>query len=196
MQSAPCQNGNFAILPNSNYAIKKNDICREKTISSIVLQRIFEAARRAPSDQNQQPWHYLYARQNHTSYNLLFSCINDEDKDWAIQAPVLMLSCYKTYDRFGNTNIFAKQDLHRSMACMQAQAEELGLSLYLIDSPMLPNTEKIFNLPEYIRAGGIMALGYKTEAHQATRTETNRIKSPSNRIVRRFTHQFVHQNFW
>lgn len=63
------------------------------------LISMFEAARWAPSSNNNQPWRILYARRNTEHWPLFFNLLTDSNKIWAGKAFVLILIVSKnTFD--------------------------------------------------------------------------------------------------
>ena len=64
------------------------------------LMSLFEAARWAPSSNNNQPWRFLYARRNTEHWPLFFNLLTDSNKIWAKSASVLLLIISK--NTFGN----------------------------------------------------------------------------------------------
>lgn len=70
-------------------------------ISDQELMSLFEAARWAPSANNNQPWRFVYAKRNTPEWNIFFNLISDGNKIWCKNAAVLvviisqMISDYK-----------------------------------------------------------------------------------------------------
>ncbi len=64
------------------------------------LMSLFEAARWAPSSNNNQPWRILYARRNTGYWPLFFNLLNDSNKLWAKNSSALILIISK--DTFDN----------------------------------------------------------------------------------------------
>jgi nitroreductase len=63
------------------------------------IMSLFEAARWAPSSNNNQPWRILYARRNTEQWSLFFNLLADSNKIWAENASVLLLIISKnTFD--------------------------------------------------------------------------------------------------
>ena len=57
------------------------------------IYSLFEATRWAPSSTNEQPWLYIYATRDQTElWTTLFECLNEGNKVWAKDAPLLILS--------------------------------------------------------------------------------------------------------
>src|SRR5688572_8348218 len=73
------------------YSGRAYDPARE--VSSHDLTAVFEAARWSPSGGNMQPWRFVYARREDTNnYDRLFDLLSSGNKEWAQNAPVLILS--------------------------------------------------------------------------------------------------------
>lgn len=63
------------------------------------LMCLFEAARWAPSSNNNQPWRILYARRNTEHWPLFYNLLTDSNKIWAQNAAALLLIVSKnTFD--------------------------------------------------------------------------------------------------
>jgi nitroreductase len=63
------------------------------------LMSLFEAARWAPSSNNNQPWRLLYARRNTEQWPLFFNLLTDSNKIWAKNSSILLLIVSKnTFD--------------------------------------------------------------------------------------------------
>jgi nitroreductase len=68
-------------------------------ISEAELFSLFEAARWAPSSNNNQPWRFLYARRNTPHWNNIFQLLNESNQIWANKAAVLIVVISKkTFD--------------------------------------------------------------------------------------------------
>jgi len=63
------------------------------------LMSLFEAARWAPSANNNQPWRILYAKRNTDHWPLFFNLLNDSNKIWAGNSSALLVIVSKnTFD--------------------------------------------------------------------------------------------------
>jgi nitroreductase len=68
-------------------------------ISREVLFSLFEAARWAPSSNNNQPWRFIYARRNTDCWPVFFDLLTEQNKIWAKNAAVLIVVVSKkTFD--------------------------------------------------------------------------------------------------
>ena len=65
-------------------------------IPDVELMVLFEAARWAPSSNNNQPWRILYARRNTEYWPLFFNLLTESNQVWARNAAVLLVFISKT----------------------------------------------------------------------------------------------------
>jgi nitroreductase len=65
-------------------------------IEKETLLGLFEAARWAPSSNNNQPWRFLYARRETDRWPLFFDLLTESNRIWAIRAAVLIVVISKT----------------------------------------------------------------------------------------------------
>lgn len=103
----------------------------EKAVEEEKLQRVFEAARWAPSSRNEQPWRFIVAQKGDEHYDKLFNGLDDGNKRWAWTAPVLVASITKLkFDYKGYTNGHALHDLGLAMGALLVQATHEGLQVH------------------------------------------------------------------
>lgn len=67
-----------------------------EAIETDTLMTLFEAARWAPSSNNNQPWRFLYARRETESWPLFFNLLTESNRIWAVRAAVLVVVVSKT----------------------------------------------------------------------------------------------------
>jgi len=126
------------------------------------ISSLFEATRWAPSSTNEQPWVYIYAtRDQEELWNKLFSCLNEGNKIWAKDAPLLILSlARKNFTHFSGTNSYAMYDLGGANSFLSLQAVELGLQVRQMAGFHHERTIKQLNIPEVYDIGVFIAVGY------------------------------------
>jgi nitroreductase len=95
------------------------------------IYSLFEATRWAPSSTNEQPWLYIYATHDQTSFwTTLFNCLSEGNKLWAKDAPLLILSlARKNFSRYPGANAYAMYDLGGANSFLSLQAVEMGLQV-------------------------------------------------------------------
>ena len=65
----------------------------DRLVDTDLLRILFEAARWAPSSNNEQPWRFIVAtKDQETDWTRLFDCLVEGNRRWAFRAPVLVLS--------------------------------------------------------------------------------------------------------
>lgn len=145
--------------------IKKRKSVRAFTAQPVEPEKIkslFEATRWAPSSTNEQPWFYLYATKDQPAlWSKLFNSLNDGNKAWAKDAPLLILSlARKNFTRYPGANAHAMYDLGGANAFLALQAVELGLQVRQIAGYSTARTMENLNIPDTFEIGVFMAVGY------------------------------------
>ncbi len=180
----------FALL-KQRYSPK---IFRDLTIREEHLKQLFEAVRWSPSAGNEQPWRFIYAEKGSDSYGQIVACLTQDNKRWAANAPLLMLSLYKEQMGDGTFNGHAMQDLGISLGCMTIQAQYLGIGVNHMagfDQEMARDLHKV---PAGYHIASTIALGYfggdlgqLPEDLQEAETEERRRMKQEN---------FAFKNYW
>jgi len=130
----------------------------DKKIPKNHLNIIFEAARWTPLGRNHQPWYFYYAQKGNSSYQKLFSTLNEKNQSWAKTAPLLILACSQTHNEKGE-NPFAFYDLGAAVLSLVLQAQSLGYysrQMGLFDKEKV---KKIFHLLPNFEPFIIIAVG-------------------------------------
>ncbi len=131
------------------------------------LQQVLEAARWAMSSYNEQPWCYIVASRSSDpdGYDRILSCLNEFNRSWAENAPVLMLGFVKTeFEHNGNPNRHARHDLGAASAFLTLQATKLDLYVHQMAGILPDVIEDTFDLPATVEPVTGLALGYVGDA--------------------------------
>src|SRR5579864_6260116 len=85
----------------------------DKSVAPEILRSLFEAARWAPSSNNEQPWAYLVAtKEDAGNFAKMVGVLVEFNADWARHAPVLALSvAHLKMERDGKPNRVALHDV-------------------------------------------------------------------------------------
>ncbi len=138
------------------------------------LAQLFEAARWAPSSYNAQPWAFIVAtHEDAEGYNRLLSTLVDVNRQWARQAPVLILAIAKLdYDHAARPNRHAFYDLGQAVANLTVQATALDLHIHQMGGFDPRSARELFAIPTGYEPVAVLALGYQEgpPADPATRT--------------------------
>ncbi|BFM15140.1 nitroreductase family protein [Maricurvus nonylphenolicus] len=156
----------------------------DKAVSEHTLERLFEAARWAPSAFNGQPWAYAVATTNNPE---LLSAARDslaKGNSWALKAPVLMfsLSYKKMPSKKLIPNWLHKYEAGMATGQMALQAAEEGLVFHQMLGFNPFKIRKIFNIPRSYSVLSAIAIGYpgsteelsKKHALEETHTRTRK----------------------
>jgi Nitroreductase family len=125
----------------------------DKKIDKEILQRIFEAARWAPSASNEQPWFFLLGEKEDESYKKIMDCLVEFNQLWAGFAPVLVL----TIGRENNTYAY---DLGQAVAHLNFQASAEGLHLHQMSGFDPEKAGQLFEIPKGHKAISVIAIGF------------------------------------
>jgi len=126
------------------------------------ISSLFEATRWAPSSTNEQPWVYIYATRDQVDlWDKLFSCLNEGNRIWAKDAPLLILSlARKHFTKFSGVNDYAMYDLGGANSFLSLQAVELGLQVRQMAGFYHEKAIEQLNIPNTFDVGVFIAVGY------------------------------------
>jgi nitroreductase len=101
----------------------------ERPIEADKLRTLFEAARWAPSSNNEQPWRFIMAsKDNEAQWGRLLACLLEGNRVWAYRAPVLILSVARVNFEAGEKpNRHAMHDTGMAVENLVLQAAAVGL---------------------------------------------------------------------
>jgi len=104
----------------------------DKPIPADVLRSLFEAARWAPSSNNEQPWAFIVAaKDDPATHAKLLSTLVEFNQAWAKHAPVLGIAISRmNFARNGNVNRNAFYDTGAAMADLTTEAVSRGLLVH------------------------------------------------------------------
>jgi nitroreductase len=136
----------------------------EREVALADLARIFEAARWAASSGNQQPWRFLLGVRNSITHKRIASVLAGFNKEWAPNAPVLILGTANTKSGSGGAaNTYALYDLGAASSYLTLQASGLGLVTHQMAGYDHDAARQLLEIPEGYALGSVIALGYQGE---------------------------------
>ena len=144
----------------SPYAFSPRPVEPEK------LRQLFEAARSAPSCYNEQPWRFVVARREDAEgFGRLLDTLVDQNRKWARNAPVLVLSVAKVdFTHNGQPNRHAWHDVGQAAAYLTLQATELGLYVHQMGGFDPVKARQLLSIPDGYEPAAMMAVGYPGES--------------------------------
>ncbi|HEX6226660.1 MAG TPA: nitroreductase family protein [Chryseolinea sp.] len=150
------------------------------------IYSLFEATRWAPSSTNEQPWLYIYATRDQPElWSKLFECLNEGNKLWAKDAPLLILSlARKNFSKYPGANAHAMYDLGGANSFLSLQAVEMGLQVRQMAGFNQKKTIEEIRIPEATYEIGVfMAVGYPGDPETLPEKLRNRELAPRERFL-------------
>ncbi|MDQ3072365.1 MAG: nitroreductase family protein [Bacteroidota bacterium] len=138
----------------------------EKMPDRKVLRRLFEAARWAPSSSNEQSWRFIVGiKGENGSWEKVFSCLDDGNREWCKRVPVLVLACAKKHFSFGRQaeNKHYGHDVGQSLAHLTVQAMHEDLFVHQMAGFDVEKTTEVFSIPEEFLPFTCAAIGYQDD---------------------------------
>src|SRR6056297_1409698 len=137
-------------------------IFSDKEVGEEVLNRLFEAARWAPSSFNDQPWNFIYGVKGKDEiYNKLFDCLLEPNQMWAKYAPVLMLSVANMISpTTQKENPYAFHDTGMAVSNLLMQATSMGLYAHQMGGYSKEQAIESMKIPKTHSPVAMIAIGY------------------------------------
>lgn len=134
----------------------------ERLVAAATLKTLFEAARWAPSSNNEQPWRFIVASKNHeVDWNRLFNCLAAGNQQWAVRAPVLMLSVASMhFEDDGKPNRHALHDMGLATENLVLQATASGLVAHQMAGFDVEKARADLRIPAGYEPVAMIAIGY------------------------------------
>ncbi|HPV84343.1 MAG TPA: nitroreductase family protein [Nitrospira sp.] len=159
------------------------------------LKSLFEAARWAPSSNNEQPWHFIVGTKTDApAYDRLFACLKDGNKKWVFRAPVLMLSVARlNFEDEGTPNRHALHDTGMAALSLCLQATAMGLIAHQMAGFDMEKARTDLEIPAGHEPVAMIAVGYPGDAAELPEYLREREVKPRERKP---VTDFVSQGMW
>jgi nitroreductase len=134
----------------------------DKAISQNDLNILFEAASKAASAFNEQPWRFVYAlREDDEAFRIIHECLVEGNQGWTANVPVLIITAVsENYVKNGNPNATAEHDLGLAVGNLTVQAQAMGIHMHQMGGIIPQNAIDKLNIPEGYKPLTAIALGY------------------------------------
>jgi len=159
------------------------------------LRSLFEAARWAPSSNNEQPWHFIVGtKADPAAYDRLFACLKEGNKKWAFRAPVLMLSVARlNFEDGGTPNRHALHDTGMAALSLCLQATAMGIIAHQMAGFDIEKARTDLGLPAGHEPVAMIAVGYPGDAAELPDYLREREMKPRER---KLSTEFVSHGTW
>ena len=150
----------------------------DKQLSEKDLLTLFEAAGKAASAFNEQPWRFVYAlNQDKEKFKNIHDCLVEGNQDWTANVAALVITVVsKNFAKNGSKNKVRKHDLGLAVGNLTVQAQSMGIHLHQMAGIIPQNAIDKLNIPEGYEPVTAIAIGYyEGEAQLKERKSVNKI---------------------
>jgi nitroreductase len=167
----------------------------DQPVEAEKLRILFEAARWAPSSNNEQPWRFIVAnKDNETEWNRLFACLVEGNRTWAYRAPVLILSVASlNFEDDSTPNRHAFHDTGMAVENLVLQTTALGLAAHQMAGFDVEKARADLKIPSGYEPMAMIAVGYPGDPAQLS--DRLRAREAQPRVRKPLT-EFVYSATW
>jgi nitroreductase len=130
-------------------------------IDEKTLFQLFEAAKWAPSSNNNQPWRFIYARRNTKDWETFFNLLAEGNQGWAKNAAVLIVVVSKTTfdnDKLARTHSY---DAGAAWENFALQGSMMGLVVHGMQGFDYDKAKEVLQIPNGYKVEAMIAVGKK-----------------------------------
>jgi nitroreductase len=132
-----------------------------KPVEPAVLASLFEAARWAPSSNNEQPWAYLVATKDDSeNFAKMLTVLVEFNAAWAKEAHVLVIAVSHLNFQNGKANRNAFYDTGAATALLSVEATARGLAVHQMAGFDPAKAKQVFEIPEDWDPIAAITIGY------------------------------------
>ena len=132
----------------------------DKSVPQSELLALLEAARFAPSCNNEQPWRFIVA-DNSEKLKRMQSVLNEGNQGWAVRAPLLlMILASRNFEGKNSENRFAAFDSGTAWGYLSLEAQRRGLITHAMGGFSVEKARQVFNVPSEYEIVTVVAIGY------------------------------------
>ena len=153
-----------------------------ETVSDEDLNRLFEAARWAPSTYNEQEWRFLYATNGGDEWPVFFDLLMEANQAWCKNAGALIvgLSC-RTFSRNGKPNPVHTFDCGLAVENLLLQGASMGLVCHGMAGFDRGKAKVALDVPEDYDVEVMVAVGHAGSIESLPEDYQGMDKQPSGR---------------
>ncbi|HKQ33938.1 MAG TPA: nitroreductase family protein [Nitrospiraceae bacterium] len=162
----------------------------DQPVEAETLRMLFEAARWAPSSNNEQPWRFIVATKDHeTEWNRLLDCLVEGNRKWAYRAPALILSVASlNFQEDSTPNRHAFHDTGMAVENLVLQATALGLSTHQMAGFDVEKARADLKIPSGYEPVAMIAVGYPGDlASLSDRLRERELRPRSRQLISEWT---------
>lgn len=130
-------------------------------IDEAALFSLLEAARWAPSSNNNQPWRFIYAHRNTPHWSTLFNLLAESNQVWAKNAAVLLVVISKTTFDSDKPSRTHSYDAGAAWASFALQGSQNGLVVHGMQGFDYDKAKEVLHIPDDYQVEAMIAVGKK-----------------------------------
>ncbi len=156
----------------------------DKPVTREQITSLIEAARWAPSCYGDQPWRFIIFDKttSSTDWENALSCLAEGNREWARNAPLLLLACSDSIlSQNGNPNRWGQYDTGAASENLCLQATALGLMVHQMGGYDADKATELFNIPKQYTPMAMIAVGYQLPENEIPEDMKEREHNPRNR---------------
>ena len=123
------------------------------------LRTLLEAARWAPSSNNNQPWRFIYARRQTPHWERFYNLLDEGNQNWAKNAAVLMVVVSKTTFDSGKPSRTHSFDTGAAWLSLALQGSMKGLVVHGMQGFSYERAQKELQVPDGYTVEAMIAIG-------------------------------------
>ena len=155
----------------------------DKLVPQEVLRSLFEAARWAPSSNNEQPWAYIVATKDDAeNFEKSLGALVEFNANWAKKAPVLVIAVAElAFAKSNAPNRNAQYDVGAASLQLSIEATARGLVVHQMAGFDPETAKEAYDIPQGWEPIAAMAIGYPGDASSLPEPLQSREKAPRSR---------------
>jgi nitroreductase len=167
----------------------------DKPVPPEVLRSLFEAARWAPSSNNEQPWAYIVAtKDDKENFERSLGSLIEFNATWAKKAPVLAIAVAElAFAKNSAPNRNAQYDVGAASLQLAIEATARGLVVHQMAGFDPESAREAYGVPQGWEPIAAMAIGYPGDATSLPEPYQTRERAPRTRKPIR---EFVMSGQW
>jgi nitroreductase len=167
----------------------------EEAVSPEILRSLFEAARWAPSCNNEQPWAFLVGtRGDGDTFKKILGTLVEANQTWARHAPVLAIAVSElAFVKNGHSNRNAFYDTGAAVSQLTTEATSRGLVVHQMAGFDPHKATETFAIPNGWEPIAVFAAGYPGDPQTLPDVLRERELAPR---TRKPLHEFVMSGQW
>ncbi len=130
-------------------------------IEEKTLFQLFEAAKWAPSSNNNQPWRFIYARRNTKHWDTFFNLLAEGNQVWAHNAAALIVVISKTTFDNGKHARTHSFDAGAAWENFALQGSMMGLVVHGMQGFDYYKAKEVLQIPDGYQVEAMIAVGKK-----------------------------------